>query len=388
MFSVTPSPETGALGVVDVERLGVAGVVVGECFFGAAFLACGFVDASFPATAGPENRRDDSACHCGRNQQHDERGAARRRPAHARTSRGSGIRLWSRGRSNRRKLSGLAGGLRDGIPQRGDELGAGRVALAGVFRQRPIEDGVELAGQRLEPVADRRHGRVDMRSGLGGRRVVLERPHPGQELIGDDPEPIEVARRRRAISLRLLGREIAGGAEHRSGQCQGVEAGRARDAEVGHVDVSVAVEEEVAGLHVAMDDTVAVGGVERDRGLFQPAERLRRALSAVGAQAVVERPAAQVLHHDERTVVPLAHVEDRHRVRLARQPSCRQRLAREPLPDRFVRGVALGQHLHGNRPPEHVVGRAVDLAHAALADQLGRSVSRRQNRRLDWRSHG
>ena len=227
-----------------------------------------------------------------------------------------------------------------------------------------------------------------MSRGFSGRRVVLERPHPGEELVGDDSEPIEVARRRRAVSLSLLGREVAGGAEHRSGQCQGVEAGRARDAEVGHVNVSGAVEQKVAGLHVAMDDTVAVGGVERDRSLFQPVEHLRRALSAAGAQGVVERPAAQVLHHDEWTVVPLAHVEDRHRVRLAREPGCRQRLAGESPSDRFVRRVALGEHLHGNRPPEHVVRRAVDLAHAALADQLGRSVSRRQNRRLDGRNHG
>ena len=105
------------------------------------------------------------------------------------------------------------------------------------------------------------------------------------------------------------------------------------------------VEQQVPRLDVAMDDAVPVRGVERRRRLLEPVERLVRRRRPAVAQPVLERAAVEVLHDDERPARPLADVEDRDRVRLAGEARCRERLAREPLPERFVPRVPLGEHL-------------------------------------------
>jgi hypothetical protein len=220
---------------------------------------------------------------------------------------------------------------------------------------------------------------VDVRRGLGGRRVGFERPPAGQELERDDPERVEVARRRRALAARLLRREVAGGAEDRAGLRERVEACRARDPEVGDLDVATLVEEQVARLDVAVHDPRRVRRVERSRGVREPRERPARLGRPSIRDQVLERPAADVLHDDERARVVLADVEDRDDVRVARQPCRGERLALEPLPERLVARVRLGQHLQRDAPAELGVGDEVDLAHAARSDPLGIAVTGRKS---------
>ena len=81
-----------------------------------------------------------------------------------------------------------------------------------------------------------RDRRVQVRERLRRGGVAVERPPPGEELERDHAEGVAVARGRRGLATRLLGREVAGGSEDRSGSGQRVVAGRRRDAEVGHVD--------------------------------------------------------------------------------------------------------------------------------------------------------
>ena len=140
---------------------------------------------------------------------------------------------------------------------------------------------------------------------------------PAEQLEGDHSERVAVARGRRPLALRLLGREITGGAEHRAGHRQGVRARGARDPEVRNVDGAVSVEHEIRRLHVAVDDSVAMGGIESGRSLLEPLERLPHLLRPVLLDPFLERAAAEVLHDDERPLRVLADVEHRHDVRLA-----------------------------------------------------------------------
>ena len=156
-----------------------------------------------------------------------------------------------------------------------------------------------------------------------------------------------------------------------------MQPGRARDPEVGHADVPVLAEQQVPRLHVPMHDALPMRVVQSGSRLLDPHERVagrRRALP----QPVLERPAAEKLHHDEGPPVPLSDVEDRDRSRLAGEPRCGQSLARESRAERLVASVSLGEHLDRDRPPENVVLGAEDLAHAAIADPRGSAIPGRQ----------
>ena len=126
-----------------------------------------------------------------------------------------------------------------------------------------------------------------------------------------------------------------------------------------------------------MDDAVPVGRVERRRRLREPGERLVRGRRPL-AQPVLERAALEVLHDDERPVVPLADVEDGDRIRLAGETRGGQRLSREPAAQRVVARVPLGQDLDGDGSSEDLVLGAEDLAHAAVPDPGRVAIAGRQ----------
>ena len=153
------------------------------------------------------------------------------------------------------------------------------------------------------------------------------------------------------------------------------------------MNVPVPVEQEVGRLDVAVDDSVTMRRIERRRRLLEPLERQADFLGTVLSDPLLERAAGQVLHDDEGPLRVLADVEDRDDVWLSGQPRRRQRFAREPLADRIVARIALGEHLDRDRAPERRIGCAVDLAHASARDALGRAVARREDFGIDWHAY-
>jgi hypothetical protein len=94
----------------------------------------------------------------------------------------------------------------------------------------------------------------------------------------------------------------------------------------------------------------------------------------VGPQRVGQRPARDVLHHDEVEPVLRPRVVDRDEVRV-RDPRGGEGLPAEALDEARVLRQPAAQDLQGDRPVEDPVGRAVDLGHAAASEELADRVA-------------
>jgi hypothetical protein len=181
------------------------------------------------------------------------------------------------------------------------------------------------------------------------RQAVLVRP------------PVEL------LAADLLGRDVVDRAHELA--VGGAALGRALgQAEVGQVAVLApvaVVEQDVARLHVAVDEAAAMGGVEGVRDLRGDRDRARRIERPLAPQQRLEVAAGDVAHRDEQAPLALTGLVDRDHVRVVeagREP----RLAQQPLVGRDARR----EQLEGDRAAEPEVRRAMDLAHPAAPEQL------------------
>ena len=190
-------------------------------------------------------------------------------------------------------------------------------------------------------------------------------------------ERVAVARRACPLAPRLLRRQVPGRAEDRPGLRERVHAGRARDPEVGDLNVPAAVEDQVARLDVAMDDAGLVRRVERGGRVVEPVEHLRRRARACVARSsrlpperysmtISGRP---LCSSTSKIVTMLGLPERRAAASASRLNRCRSAV---------VLRVALCQHLDRDVAAELLVGGAEDLAHAAAPDVFGVAVAGRK----------
>ncbi len=121
----------------------------------------------------------------------------------------------------------------------------------------------------------------------------------------DDPAP----------GLGLLGAHVPERADHVAGVRQAEIAGESRQAEIGDPECTVGIDQEVGRLDVAMDDTQAMGVVERIGGLgTQPGD-----IAAKGP-ILVHRPDRRRSPGDS-LLPPVPGSGNQHRVRGSRHPS-------------------------------------------------------------------
>ena len=116
-----------------------------------------------------------------------------------------------------------------------------------------------------------------------------------------------------------------------------------------------------------MHDALGVRGRQALRHLRGDLERAPQRQAALEHQ-LAQGPPLDQLHHDERHAVRLAHVVDDDDVRIV-QGRRGARLALEAGQRQRVVGPLGGEHLEGHVAHQAHVARAVDLAHAALAEQ-------------------
>jgi hypothetical protein len=256
-----------------------------------------------------------------------------------------------------------------------------RVARARVLGHRRLDD---LARRRRDVRRQRRRLVPDVAHGDLERVLPLERPAAGQTLVGHHAERVHVGQRRGALPGGLLGRDVGRGAEHRSGRGELADHGRAGDAEVGEHQGAVRPHQQVARLHVPVNDALLVRGVQRVGRLRHERHRAGRGEPADARERARERVALDILHDQERGAVLAAVVVDvddtgvvdrRHRAGLAAEPLLEARLLQQ----------GREQHLHRHGSAEHVVGAAPHVAHAAAGDALVQAVPAAQHRA--WTQH-
>jgi hypothetical protein len=228
----------------------------------------------------------------------------------------------------------------------------------------PLEDAVG-AGSEVARL-DRRV--EEDRLEHGGHGAAIEGRLPGEPPVEDRPDAVDVTGGALLgdLARRLLGGHVAGRAEHLARPREPRAADLAGEAEVGEPRAPRALDEDVGRLHVAVDDPVRVGVVERERDLSgDPRELARRERPAL--QDGLEALAFDEVHDEERPPAVLASVADRDDPFVA-QARDRADLALEALHVLVVVRARLEDDLDRDGRPERRVEAAEDDPHAAAAE--------------------
>jgi len=198
-----------------------------------------------------------------------------------------------------------------------------------------------------------------VRGAEAGDRGTVERRPAGEQVVVGGAERVQVGGDGRRLAAPDLGREVVRGA----GADVGLRRAQRRDrhAEVAELRGTVGLDQDVAGLDVAMDDARGVGELER-RGQLQDHRRgLLGGERAVARHHHLRGYALDVLHRDVAvgTVTRDAVDLDDRRVVELRDAA---RLGEEPGLG-IVFGWRPGQHLDRRRAQQRLVGREVHDTH-------------------------
>jgi hypothetical protein len=159
-----------------------------------------------------------------------------------------------------------------------DKLVPGLVAVVRLLGER-------LREHRLQP---RQRGwlLLEVREDDRGVGAAAERRPPGQALVQQAAERVEVGAPVQVVTANLLGGDVVDSAERAARSDTGrLLRQSSGEPEVGQVAVATHVDQNVRRLDVAVHETALVRGVERVRDLFQQRQcALRREDSLLGQQ--------------------------------------------------------------------------------------------------------
>ena len=145
-------------------------------------------------------------------------------------------------------------------------------------------------------------------------------------------------------------------------------------AEIGDHDLAAAVEHDVGGLQVAMENAFGVRGGESGAKLARDLDGLVLRQAADAAQQRGQVFAVDVLHGEEGLAVDFAHVVDAANVGMRNAAGDADFVAKA-LEQSLIAGGRFGQELERDGLAEREVVGAIDFAHASLAEQRDDAVT-------------
>jgi len=278
-------------------------------------------------------------------------------------------------------------------PQRPRHLTPRLRALLGVRVEHARQQIVEPRRRVLRHVGQARsRRRHQARQDRDRRRTDVRRP-PRDHLEHRRAQRVEVgARAHLGVAARLLGRHVRRRADDRTGarELRVVGARHAEVDELGPKNFRAAGaasdEENVRGLHVAMDDPRVVRRRERLGDLGRDLQRLEQR-QRLSLQALADVLALQPLHGDVR--LPFVELPERHE---AHDPGMREPCQHAPfaVEARLFAGVDARDRddLERHRLPRHLIERAVHDADASAPDLALDDEPSPQQHLLGERGHG
>ena len=167
----------------------------------------------------------------------------------------------------------------DGLPEGERELRRSRVPVVPGFRHRLRDHLVDRRAEVGTPLRELRRGLEEVRVHHRDLRLLLVRRRPGERLVRDAAERVDVGPAVELLALDLLGRGVLGSADEQSRLGQPRRPRVLGDPEIGEVDVirpfhpGTGRDEDVGRLHISVDEAP---WREPPRAQPRPARRRRR----------------------------------------------------------------------------------------------------------------
>ena len=258
--------------------------------------------------------------------------------------------------------------------EREGEIVSGVKALLGPLLEAVCHDPLQRGRGGGARFGDGRRVVLQDRGHRLGRRCALEGPAAREHLVKHRAQREDVRALVGGQLLHLLGRHVADGSEAMArvgaGRYGGARAPfrthQLGEPEVEDLDPTVAADEEVLRLDVAMDDALLVRGGQTACDLHGVVQRLARRQSGAAQDRAKRRPLQQLRDQVGGPVLG-ADVVDGEHVGVI-QGAGGAGFLREAAQALFVPGERRRQHLERDLAAQSRVARAVDLAHASRAE--------------------
>ncbi len=239
-----------------------------------------------------------------------------------------------------------------------------------------MDERHQPAGERWAQLTE--VGRITLQSGEGGVRVGLpeERDASGEALVEHQPQRVQVGPPVEALTAYLLRRQVLRRAHHHvvAGEIVIPAVETLGDSEIGEQHPAVGGEEDVARLHVAVDEPGPMGSVERSGDARPDVDRQLGAQPRLDVEDLAQTLAVDQLHHHRLASLVLEGVVDGDDVGVV-EPGDGNRLATEPFGDDDVGGERGFEPLHGDPPVESDIGGEPYFRHPALTEPSLETVS-------------